>query len=347
MDGDPPKPAPRIFNLRSAGALAAGILLLCIANNDVLVSSDPKHLPEQKALLLSLLQEIGFALIVALIIWAMWEYFSQAETEDQWNARIERVAKSVFFGVFKRNFPQELIQEANLLLLEQNFVRTGCELIYTMFDDSFDRGDGVQQSFVRMETIARFKIKNIGNSTANCPVATSLPNPIHTGMKAKCGVRRVRHRTHEEWTTVPLEDAERNFRAQLDDDKNHQARFELPSLSIAPDQEIEIVWEYVMTKEDEDTEVMLSLFPTDSISITIVDRGPTPRIVRAKSIHRAPLENIGSDQVRGTYSYRLDRYFLPRQGFMVWWKQALEGDRNNGKSATLTPEPTVAASRGG
>jgi hypothetical protein len=62
------------------------------------------------------------------------------ETEDEWNARIERVAKSVFFGVFKRNFPEELMQETNLLLLDQNFVRTECNLLYTMRDAVFKRG---------------------------------------------------------------------------------------------------------------------------------------------------------------------------------------------------------------
>jgi hypothetical protein len=321
MDGEIPKPAPKILNLRSMLALILGLTLLIVANSGILFSTVPAHAADQKSLILLLIQEVGFALIVALVIWAMWEYFSQAETEDQWNARIERVAKSVFFGVFKRNFPEELIQEANLLLLEQNFVRTECQLIYTMMDDMFDRDDGVQTPFVRMETIARFKIKNIGNSTIACPVAISLPNPVHGGMKEKCGVRRVQYRTIGDWITIPLQDSEREFRSQLADDNNDQARFILPSIPIAPNQEIDIIWDYVMTKEDEDSELMLSLFPTDSISITIVDRGPTPRFVRAKSIHRTPLEKISSDEPRGTYSYRVDRYLLPRQGFLIWWKR--------------------------
>src|SRR4051812_34605439 len=125
MNGQQPKPTPKIFNLRSGLALLLGLGLIVVANTDIIFSTEPSDMAEQKSLFLLLIKEIGFALIVALTIWAMWEYFSLAESEDQWNERIERVAKSVFFSVFKRNFPEQLIQEANLLLLEQNFVRTG------------------------------------------------------------------------------------------------------------------------------------------------------------------------------------------------------------------------------
>jgi hypothetical protein len=118
MDKDLPKPAPRILNLRSAAALIGGLLFLLLANAKVIFDVVPSHVEAQKSLILLLLQEVGFALIVALVIWGMWEYFSQAETEDQWNARIERVAKSVFFGVFKPNFPEEMIQEANRFFSE-------------------------------------------------------------------------------------------------------------------------------------------------------------------------------------------------------------------------------------
>jgi hypothetical protein len=229
MDGDLPKPAPKIVNLRSGVALVAGIVLLIISNSDVIFSSTSAHIDEQKSLVRLLIQEIGFALIVALIIWAMWEYFSQAESEDQWNARIERVAKSVFFGVFKRNFPEELIQEANLLLLEQNFVRSGCHLLYTLRDDSFARDDGRQMPCVILEAVVRFKIKNIGNESLPCPLATSLPNPMHPAIKPKCAVHRVQVRAHGgELIDQDLNEAEKKFRIELADNLKHQARFELP-----------------------------------------------------------------------------------------------------------------------
>jgi hypothetical protein len=52
-----------------------------------------------------------------------------------------------------------------------------------------------------------------------------------------------------------------------------------------------------------------------------MDTGPTPRIVRARSIHAAQLENDTSAYAKGTYNFKLGRYLLPHQGFANWWKR--------------------------
>jgi hypothetical protein len=93
-----------------------------------------------------------------------------------------------------------------------------------------------------------------------------------------------------------------------------------------------VIWDYVMAKEQEDSEVTQFLFPTDSVAITIVDQGTDERVVRAKSIHRCALEGISSDSERGTYNYRLDRYFLPRQGYVIWWKRDFSRNRQPGNA---------------
>ena len=75
-------------------------------------------------LLEKLLHEVGFALVVAAVIWIVFESFSSAQTEEQWNQRLDRISKDVFHGVLGRNLPQDLIKTAFDLVLTQNFIRS-------------------------------------------------------------------------------------------------------------------------------------------------------------------------------------------------------------------------------
>jgi hypothetical protein len=77
-----------------------------------------------------------------------------------------------------------------------------------------------------------------------------------------------------------------------------------------------------MAKEEEDTELLQTRYPTDSLSVTIFDHGPTRRIVRARSIHLGDLRDDTPKEANGCYNFTLDRYFLPHQGFAIWWKKS-------------------------
>jgi hypothetical protein len=323
LHDDLPKPKPTIFNLSSAIALFGGLVLLLVANNGINFSSSPLHGREEKSLSLLLVQEVGFALIVAFVIWAAWEVFKQAETEDQWNARIERVARSVFFGVLKRNFPEALIQEATELLLEKDFIRIGANHLFTLRDDKFSKDDGSHADAVIVEALVRYKVRNVANESREYPLKVGLPNPLHKHLKNRCRVRQVQLRMPGgELKNLELKDAEKEFRKELDKSENSDDTifFDLKSVRISPGQEIEIIWNYAIPKEEEDTEVVLFTQATEAVVISVVDLGGAKRTVRAKAIHRCPLENVGSSAPKGTYSYRLDRFFLPRQGFQIWWK---------------------------
>jgi hypothetical protein len=306
-----------ILNFRSVCVLAIGLLMVICS--EFFFPDGNLHPVAELAKLL--LQEIGFALIVALIIWCGFEYFSHVESEDEWNERIEKISKSVFFGVFRRNFPEALIREANTLLLEQTFIRRGCHVSYTLRDDTFKDEKGNAQPFVRLEAVARFKIQNISNTSASLPIAIGLPNPIQEDLKTKCAVIGATIKRNGKATVCDLKEAEQKFREELKNDLEYQVAFRLPEVTLDPQEEIEVIWDYVMAKEEEDTEIFQTRYPTDSISITVLDTSPSKRFVRARSIHPVQLDNDSSAQSKGTYNYRLDRYLLPHQGFAIWWKQ--------------------------
>ncbi|MEA2896098.1 MAG: hypothetical protein QOJ84_1713 [Bradyrhizobium sp.] len=323
MDDDLPKPAPKIVNVRSAAALVLGLVLLFLANSGVIFSTAPHHVVEQKTLLLRVVQEVGFALIVALVIWAAWEVFKQAETEEQWNKHIDRVSRSVFFGVLKRNFPEGLVDEARQLVFEKDFVRMGSSHLFTLRDDTYQLDDGQQAACVLVEVLHRFKIKNVANEARDYLVTVGLPNPFHPGLKPKCKVLQVQIRIPGgALEDQPLGEAETKFRNALDQPDNARDHFffDVKTIKIQSGQEIEVIWNYTVPKEEEDTEVVLFAYACEAVVISVIDMQPTKRTVRAKAIHRAMLENVSSRATPGIYSYRLDHFFLPRQGFMIWWK---------------------------
>jgi hypothetical protein len=267
------------------------------------------------------LHEVGFALLVAIFVWSIFEVFSQAQTEDYWNDRIEKITRNVFFGVFRRNFPDGLIKEANILLLDHTFLRKGLDVTYTLMDGSYVDRDGVAQTFVKLSAITRFRIINISNIDAEYPIGVGLPNPLIEEMKSFCKVNRIYVRRGEKTEYFDLDEAEKTFREEIKDDDIYQVNFKLKPIKIASGEEVEFVSDYIMAKEEEDTELLQTKFPTDSLSVTIMDQGPTNRMVRARSIHLGDLRDDTPKEANGSYNFTLDRYLLPHQGFVIWWKK--------------------------
>ena len=85
----------------------------------------------------ALLHETGFALLVAVIIWVTFDYFSRPEREEVWQRRIEQITGQALYGALRRRFPKELLAEANSLVLSQVFVRRNLTLEYVLEDDTY------------------------------------------------------------------------------------------------------------------------------------------------------------------------------------------------------------------
>jgi hypothetical protein len=180
----------------------------------------------------NVVHEIGFALLVAIFVWGVFEFFSHAETEDHWNDRIEKITKNVFFGVFRRNFPEGLIREATILLLDHTFLRKGLDVTYTLMDGSYNDREGRQQTFVKLSAITRFKIVNISNSNAEYPIVVGLPNPLIDEMKPFCKVNRLYIRRGDIIENFDLAEAEKVFRESMKDDNIYQVNFRLKPVII-------------------------------------------------------------------------------------------------------------------
>jgi hypothetical protein len=178
VEAKPPSRWQRVLNPQAIIALSIAIALLTFSH---MATKEFVHYR-------SIAHEVGFALLVAVIIWGSFELFEQAKSDEEWNQRIEKIARNVFFGVFKRNFPEEFIKEANILVLDHAFIRSGLNVTYTIVDDAYTDRAGQSQRFVKLYAIARYKVKNVGNTKASLPIGINLPNPLIDEMKPSCEV---------------------------------------------------------------------------------------------------------------------------------------------------------------
>ena len=54
-----------------------------------------------------ILQEVGFALVVAIVIWTVFEYFSRTENEAIWKERIDSTAQNMLYAVLRKDLPSD------------------------------------------------------------------------------------------------------------------------------------------------------------------------------------------------------------------------------------------------
>jgi hypothetical protein len=148
--------------LRAALAAAVGVIILLVR----------EKLPWPW--LQDLLHEIGFALLVAVFIWVVFDYFSHTDEEGRWRTRIEQITSEVFYGVLRRNLPKELLAEANTLILNQVFIRKGLSVEYILEDDAYADGAGNQVRYTKLSAAIRYTLVNVSDTPKQFPVAVNV-----------------------------------------------------------------------------------------------------------------------------------------------------------------------------
>ena len=264
--------------------------------------------------------EVGFAFLVAVIIWSVFELSTRLDDETRWHSRVQVISKNVFMAVFRRRLPDDLLSEVTVLIFDHNFIRNSVHMTYTICDQEFLSRNGSKQWFVCLHASVRMRITNVSETKAKLPLRMYLPNPLIDEMKEFCRVKSASYRINDVETFVDLSTAEERFRNDIKDDTKSSILFELSPIDVLPGVTIEVSWYYTMAKHDEDTEIFQTMVPAKHLIVTIIDTNPKKRIVRAESIHRSELREDISARAQGTYNFYMDGYILPYQGFSVWWK---------------------------
>lgn len=199
-------------------ALLGGTLLLLLEHTEYV---------EGHKLLAGAAHEVGFAMIVAVVVWLCFEFFSQSESEKRWLNRIEVISRNVFVGVFRRNLPEKFIDEVSLLLLDHKFIRTSINITYTMSDRQYVDRRNQAQKFVCLHASMRLKTRCVSESPHDLLIVLALPNPLIEEMKPWCRVERVVFRQGETVEVINLEHAEKAFRDRMRNDEEPACRFDL------------------------------------------------------------------------------------------------------------------------
>lgn len=269
--------------------------------------------------------EIGFALLVSFIVWAMFEVHMSQEADTEWSRRIDRISRNVFFAVLRKDLPKQLIDEARAIALDTNVLRTNFNVTYTLRDETFEVVEGQRADCVLMVAVMACEMRNVSGDTIFVPMAVGLPNPVHPGLKALTRVNTFAVTRAGGPIELDLQRAETAFRESLAT-QEQTVKYDAGGITLAPDETVSVRADYVMAKESEDTELLQSLYPCDGLTVTVMDSGGDhARVLFAKAIHRRPIENQSSPASPGTKVFRIAGYLLPHQGVLIWWKRAPVG----------------------
>jgi hypothetical protein len=257
------------------------------------------------------LREIGFALVVAVIIWLVFEYFARAENEAMWRERVLEITSNVFYAVHGVSLPADYISFANEVILSAKLIRKGWDVHYVLRDSTF-KDESTTINFVELTCVSRYKIVNISNSSWVYPLKITLPLPANPKLQNTVGV-----------SGILLWQRGKKLTARLTKQVSHgciaEVTYHAGDVIIYPEEEIEVAITFTLVKNLDDTEVVQTLYPTDSLRLAIVDQGSSDRLIGAKSIHVDTLENDTPDGAGNTRQYRINRYLLPHNGIIFWW----------------------------
>jgi hypothetical protein len=301
----------RTGNFVRSGLFAAIGLILVLVSKELI--------PFWKAAL----HEIGFALMISVIVWLMFENQLSREADGVWDSRIERMTKNVFQAVLRKDLPKGLLDEANNLVLNSSLIRRGFSVTYTLMDSAYSDTHSQMTPCVLVEAVMEFSMENVSTDNACWNVGLGLPNPIHPGLKALVEVKSVIVSKGGDEVTLDLETAHREFQDALHQDSQTSVPFKAGEIEVKPGEKYEFSASYVMAKETEDSELLQTRFPSEGLRITIFDKAQDDRrLVFARSVHRHPLESASEKlSVTSSKIFTVPGYLLPHQGVLIWWKR--------------------------
>lgn len=267
-------------------------------------------------LLVELVREIGFAVIVAIVIWLIFEYFSSRDREEVWEKRISDVTKNVFYAVLGRKLPDELIDAANSLVLHHNFIRERADVVYVLKPSRIKYTDGTVFKYLEVHGKFAYTITNISSSQGSFDLAMTLSGHALSEVNNISTIKAASVRQAGTLRPIEISDekkAEFTSRVTL-----LPTEFHISEVSLAAGESVDVVIEFLTPKDMADTEVLTLFRPTKGLSITIIDESKELKI-ECNSIHPKDIERDIEES--GVVKFSLNSFILPHQGVQFWWSE--------------------------
>jgi hypothetical protein len=265
--------------------------------------------------------EIGFALLVSVVIWGLFEHVISTDAEEVWDRRMERLTNNVFQAVLRKDLPKGLLDEANNLVLNNAVVRRNFQVTYTLSDVTVSDVDPCLEA-VAVQAVMEFEMENVSTDVFDWDVKLALPNPVHPSLKRLVEVSGLEVTKGNEVLQLDLEAAREAFQAALAQVAATHIPFRAGTVKLNPGETCRFSATYMMIKEGEDSEYLQTLYPADGLRITLFDPGAgTKRLLFASAVHRHELEATESSSIPKARIFRIPGYLLPHQGVLIWWKK--------------------------
>lgn len=258
--------------------------------------------------------ELAFAIIIAIIIAALFERAAREEMNREINKKITDIEDCSFKSLVRAMIPRELASEIIDQIKNIRFIREDFCVNYTLEDDQINENG---EKFIKVVSEINFKLTNISKSKKHHRFMIRLPDPIVSDMRDHVDVVSYSVDGNERVT----KERARSFRNLINSNNDDQVPYDLGSEEINAGQTIRVCAKYIMAKEVEDTEVLTSSYCADGLRVSVRD-STSDNLglhINAGIIGNATLQPFSATGGR-TANWEVDGWLLPNQGFKLWWK---------------------------
>lgn len=278
--------------------------------------------PEAHTILTRIMRELGFALLVAVSVWVIFELNLRLQADKEFSNRLERVAENVFAGALGANLPQSYVREVMRVAIQVSMMRKSFAAHYTLRDAVARTADGSDLPYVELIADLSFHVQNLGTDSQRCPVSMEVPNPVHASLKKTVSVRVVEVTHNGTAVSSDNDEAMRRFSDRLATATEPNVLYDAGDFAMEPSDEAFIRLEVVMAKEVEDMELIEFGKPCDGLTLTLTDTNPdSGRRIFARTLHRREIRAEPTEANPGRYTLVQNDLFLPHQGALMGWKK--------------------------
>lgn len=297
---------------RAAIAFSAGLVLI-LAHVIIEGLSHSKT----SELLATILKEVGFALIVSAIIWITFEYFSSHDKEVEWEARLKKMSNNVFKGVLLKNIPEKLWDAIDDAVFKQAFIRKNFEITFTFQRVKAKDAAGGSNDYLEADVVVSYDIHNISDIYADFPIRFGISGHHSKPALSHCKVKEITTYRDGQHRSFDLSNFDKEFHQ---DTKSNTRIFDTrETIRLPPRETASIRIHYASPKDNKDTEVLVSSFPSDGMRLNVVDNTGVNLVFGANSIHPKDLEIVKFGPSTRIIRFELRDHLLPHQGMFLNW----------------------------
>lgn len=284
--------------------------------------------------LVSLSNEIGFALLIAWGVAAGIEKQAREREEDNQQRARDRIASDVIHAVYGLQHDADYVKTVIDKTLQSKIVRQQMDLDYTVEPLTKDEEQalGVEQGrFVKMTMISRYAFKNVSKQAEEFTVKYGIAARFGPKIREFARIKQIRLDN----VAVPESDVIDSEKTKPED---AYKSYEFERI-IQAEALLHVLVEAVSIKELSDNEVWGSYHPTvKGVNFVAHVRIPGARF-GVRHLTASPA-NMIYKTASGDGAWRIDGPILPNDSLVLWWRVP-EDDGEAAQAEDVEPPPSA------